>query len=62
MKILLRAREDAFNSFKSNLYPIMSNTTSYASPKKTAINKDSFINEIINDEKGINSQIFNEYF
>ena len=24
--------------------------------------KDSFINEIINDEKGINNEILNEYF
>ena len=35
-------------------------TTLYATPRETSINEDSFINEIINNEKGISSEIFNE--
>ena len=62
MKTLVKAREDVLNSFKSNLFPIISDKTSYVTPRKTTINKDSFINEIINDQKGIKSEIFNEYF
>ena len=62
VKILLKAREDVLNSFKSSLFPIMSDTTPYATPRETSINEDYFINEIINDEKSISSEIFNEYF
>ena len=62
VKILLKAREDVLNSFKSNLFPVMSDTTPYATPRETSINEDSFINEIINIEKGISSEIFNECF
>ena len=40
----------------------MSDATSYAQPRKTSINEDSSINEIINDTKGINSEIFNKHF
>ena len=40
----------------------MSDTAPYATPRKTTVSDDSFINEIINDEKDINSQTFNEYF
>ena len=35
-------------------------TTVYATPTETSINEDSLINEIINNEKGISSEIFNE--
>ena len=59
---MLKAREDVLNSFKSNLFPIISDTTSYATPRETSVNEDYFINEIINDEKGISCEIFNEYF
>ena len=62
VKLLLKAREDVLNSFKSSLFPIMSHTTPYATPRETSINEDYFINEIINDEKSISSEIFNEYF
>ena len=51
VKILLKAREDVPVSFKSNLFPIMLDTTSYTTPRKRAVNEDSFINEIVNDEK-----------
>ena len=34
----------------------------YATPRKTSINEYSFINEIKNDEKKINGEIFNKYF
>ena len=40
----------------------MSDTTPYVTPRKRIINEDYFINEIINDEKDINSEIFDEYF
>ena len=50
VKILLKAREDDLNSFKSNLFSIMSDTTRYATPRETSVNKDSFINGTINDE------------
>ena len=62
MKILLKAREDVLDSFKSNLFSIMSDATPSVTPKKTTINEDPFINEIINDEKSINSEIFNGNF
>ena len=61
VKILLKASEDVLNGFRSNSFPIMSDTASYGTPRETSINEDSFINEILNDEKGISSQIFNEY-
>ena len=54
VKILLKAREDVFNSFKSNLFPTMSDTTLYSTPRETSINEYFFINEIMNNEKGIN--------
>ena len=44
------------------LFPIMSHTKPYATPGEKPINEDSFIGEIINHEKGISSEIFNEYF
>ena len=56
------ARVDVLNRFKSNSFPIMSDTAPYATPRKTTVSDDSFINEIINDEKDINSETFNEYF
>ena len=59
---MLKAREDVVNGFKSNLFLIMSDATPYAPPREISINKDSFINEIINDGKGISSEIFNKYF
>ena len=62
MKILLKAREDVLVSFKSNLFSIMSDATPSVIPKKTTINEDPFINEIINDEKSINNEIFNGNF
>ena len=40
----------------------MSDTTPYATPRETSKNEDSFINDIINDEKGISNEIFNKYF
>ena len=43
-----------------DLFPIFFNTTLYATPTETSINEDSFSNEIINSEKGISSEIFNE--
>ena len=36
---------------KSNLFPIMSDTTPYVTPRETSINEDSFINEILNDKQ-----------
>ena len=33
----------------------MSDITTYETPTKTTINEDSFLNEIINDGKAINS-------
>ena len=62
VKILLKAREHVLNIFKSNLFPIMSDTTPYATPREKSINEDSFIDEMIKDEKGISSDKFNEYF
>ena len=62
MKILLKAREDVLDSFKSNLFSTMSDATPSVTPRKTTINEDPFINEIINDEKSINSEIFNGNF
>ena len=59
MIILLKEREDFFNGFKSNLFPIISDTTPYARRRKTTISEDSFINEVTNNEKAINSEIFN---
>ena len=50
-KILLKAREDVLDSFKSNKFPIISDTTPYATPSDTSIDEDFFINEIINDEE-----------
>ena len=47
VKILLKPREDVLNSFKSNTFPIMSDTT----PRETSINEDFFVNEIKNDKK-----------
>ena len=40
VEILLRAKEDVLNSFKSNLLPIMSDIT----PRETSINEESFMN------------------
>ena len=40
----------------------MSDTAPYATPRKITVSDDSLISEIINDEKDINSQTFNEYF
>ena len=40
----------------------MSDRAPYSTPPEASINEDSFINETINDEKGISSEIFNEYF
>lgn len=56
---LLKEREDVFNGFKSNLFPTISDTKPYATRRKTTISEDSFINEVTNDEKAINSEIFN---
>ena len=47
VKILLKPRGDVLNSFKSNIFPIMSDTT----PRETSINEDFFVNEIKNDKK-----------
>ena len=44
------------------LFPIMSDTKAYAAPGEKSINEDSFIGEIISQEKVISSEIFNEYF
>ena len=40
----------------------MSDTTLYSTPRETSINEGSFIMEIINNGKGINNEICNEYF
>ena len=40
----------------------MYGTESYATTRETSINEDSFTNEIINNEKSISSEIFNEHF
>ena len=78
VKILLKAREDVINSFKSYLFLIISDTTPYATPDTTRyttsdttlrqtrsetsrLNKN-LINEIKNDEKNINTEVYNEYF
>ena len=37
----------------------MTDTTPYATRRKTTISEDSFINEVTIDEKAINSEIFN---
>ena len=58
VKILLKATEDVLNVFKSNLFPIMSDATPYATLRAILANEETFINEIINDEKGISSEIF----
>ena len=39
-KILLKAREDVLDSFKSNKFPIISDTAPYATPTDTSINED----------------------
>ena len=60
---MLKARDnDVLYRFKSNLFPIMSDTTLYATSRETPVDEDSFIDEIRNDEKNINSEIFDEYF
>ena len=48
---MLKARKDMFNRFKSYLFPIMSDTTPYVTPREISINEDSFINEIKNIKK-----------
>ena len=40
----------------------MSDTTPHTTPRERPVNEDSFVNEIINYEKGISSERFNEYF
>ena len=40
----------------------MSDTTPYKTPTETSINGNFFMNEIKDDEKNINSELFNEYF
>ena len=43
MKVLLNAREDVLNSFKSNLFPVMSDTTPYdttLTARETSMNED----------------------
>ena len=40
----------------------MSDTTPYVTPREISINEDSFINEIKNMKKSINSEIFDEDF
>ena len=62
VKNLLKARGDVHNSFKSDLFPIVPDTTPYSPPRETSTNEDSFINEIMNDEKSISKEIFNDYF
>ena len=47
MEILLKASEDVLNDFKSNLFPIISDTM----PRGTSINEEIFVNEINNQEK-----------
>ena len=51
VKIFLKAKEDVLNSFKRNLFPVVSDTTLYSTPRETSINEDSILNEILNDEK-----------
>ena len=45
VEILLKARENVLNIFKSNLFPIMSD-------REILINEESFMNEINNQQKG----------
>ena len=40
----------------------MSDTAPYKTPTETSINGNFFMNEIKDDEKNINSELFNEYF
>ena len=40
----------------------MSKTILYSTPREKLANEDSFINEIMNDEKIINNEILSEYF
>ena len=40
----------------------MPDTALYSTPRETSINEDSFISDIINEEKDTNNEIFNEYF
>ena len=49
VEILLKERADVLNSFKSTLFPIMSDKTHR---EKSRINEESFINEINNQQKG----------
>ena len=53
VEILLKAREDVLNRFKSNLFPTMSNTT----PRKTSINEEYFMNENNSQQKGTGLKI-----
>ena len=79
VKILLKARENVLNGFKSNIFLInhISDTTPYPTPdstphtapdttsrhtrSETSRPNGNFIDEIINDEKDINSDIL-RYF
>ena len=79
VKILLKARENVLNGFKSNIFLInqISDTTPYPTPdstphtapdttsrhtrSETSRLNENFIDEIINDEKDINSDIL-RYF
>ena len=40
-----------FNRLKSYLFPIMSDTTPYVTPREISINEDFFINKIKNIKK-----------
>ena len=59
---MLKATEDVLNSFKSNIFPRMFDTTPHTTPRETSINEGFFIDEIKNDKENINSEIFNKYF
>ena len=58
---MLKAR-DVLNSFKSNLFPVISDTTSYSTPRGSKINiselTEILIDEIRNNEKNISNGVF----
>ena len=64
LKILVKARKDVLNCFESNIFPIkkMPDTTPRHTWSKTPRLNEHFINDIKNNERNINSEVFNEYF
>ena len=53
MRPLLEARQDGLNNFRSNTFPIKSDTA----PKETPINEESFMGETSSQQKGTRLKI-----